>query len=98
MYISQVDIPTLESQGIFFVTMGFKFSSNFSHTARVINSNVPADKFGVILRRVLQWDDQNGSSLFTAAETEHMQSIFSLELADLRSVIDCCVYIYEQVI
>lgn len=77
------------------MSSAFQLTSKFSEVAKVINS-LPADKFVVILKRILKRLHVKGT-LFDKEEVSQLLTVFNLTAAQLQNVLDCCCYIFEQV-
>lgn len=75
--------------------MSFKIASKFVEAANVVN-RVPTDKFPLLLNRIIQKLHIRNVRLFTVEEEEQLRSLFSLLESDLKLVLDCCCYIFEQ--
>lgn len=75
--------------------MSFKIASRFREAALVINT-LPVDKFPHLLTRILGKLHLRNSRLFTEEEEEKMKTLFALSVENLRLVLDCCCYIFEQ--
>lgn len=75
--------------------MSFKIASRFVEAANVVN-RVASEKFHLLLNRVIQKLHLRNVRLFSVEEEEQLKELFSLSGADLKLVLDCCCYIFEQ--
>jgi len=74
---------------------GFAVAGGLREASVVINK-VPAEKFPLILGRVLDTLHVDGAKAFSAAEEGQLCARYGLTVEDLALVLDACVYIFEQ--
>lgn len=75
--------------------MSFKIASRFYKAAVAVNA-IPVEKFPLLLNRIFQKLHIKNTRLFSDEEEEQLQELFGFAVADLRLVLDCCCYIFEQ--
>ena len=75
--------------------MSFKVSSKFTDCASIVNGILP-DKFPLLLNRIIQKLHLRNVRFFTIEEEKQLQSLFSLEEEQLKLILNCCSYIFEQ--
>ena len=78
------------------MSSAFQITAKFSEVAKIINS-LPADKFIVILKRILKRLQIVQGPLFDKEEVTQLLTVFNLTTTQLQNVLDCCCYIFEQV-
>lgn len=67
----------------------------FCKAALIIN-DVPVDKFPLLLNRIFQKLHLK-TRLFSEEEEAQLKKLFQFSDEDLKLVLDCCCYIFEQV-
>mmetsp|Transcript_25423 Transcript_25423/g.27794 ORF Transcript_25423/g.27794 Transcript_25423/m.27794 type:complete len:209 (+) Transcript_25423:57-683(+) len=74
---------------------GFQTSSRFVQTAATIN-NIPSDKFPSLVERILKKLHLKNAKLFSNEEEEGLKELLGLSTQELKMVLDCICYTFEQ--
>lgn len=75
--------------------MSFQASSRFVQTAAIIN-NIPGEKFPLLLERILKKLHLKNVRLLSEEEEESLRELFGFNPNELKMVLDCLCYTFEQ--
>jgi hypothetical protein len=75
--------------------MSFKISLKFREAADISNL-IPVEKFPLLLNRIIEKLHLRNERLFNETEETKLKNLFNLSSEELRLVLDCCCYIFEQ--
>eukprot|EP01132_Coremiostelium_polycephalum_P007815 gene7815-9618_t len=73
----------------------FGSTTKFNESIELINKLDPS-RFPKILTRIIQKIGQRNERIFTDAEEAQLQNLLNITSSQLKTVVECCSYIFEQ--